>query len=183
MLLVIWDMRGDSTTTEEKRHILLSYASQLPSRKGHEVFSFLKVFWWNSVSILGQVISHFMFPRGFLSALTIPSTVFHSPSQSGYSRCIHHDKITANVQAKKARACIPKNKTNFLQSNRFLEGWLFTKYLAMWLAYCLLRLKKFNSSYKINVFLVYLNFTTAGGKKYSLLNDQSSLKEPFLLLQ
>lgn len=120
-------MRGDSTTTEEKRHIFFSYASQLPSRKGHEVFSFLKVFWWNSVSILEQAMFHFMFPRGFLSALTIPSTVFHSPSQSGYARCIHHDKITANVQATKARAYIPKNKTNVLQSNRLLEGWFFYK--------------------------------------------------------
>ena len=175
-------MRGDSTTTEEKRHIFFSYASQLPSRKGDEVFSFLKVFWWNSVSILKQAMFHFIFPRGFLSALTIPSTIFHSPSQRGYARCIHHSKITANVQATKARAYIPKNKTNFLQSNRLLERWLFTKYLAMWLAYCLLRLKKFSSSHKINVFLAYLNFTIAGGKKHSLLNDQSSLKQPFLLL-
>ena len=90
-------MRGDSTTTEEKRHIFFSYASQLPSRKGDEVFSFLKVFWWNSVSILKQAMFHFIFPRGFLSALTIPSTIFHSPSQSGYARCIHHDKIAANI--------------------------------------------------------------------------------------
>lgn len=117
------DMRRDSTIPEEKkRHILFSHAFQLPSRKGTKFIP---------ESLLVKFSEHFgagnipfYVPRGFFSALTIPSTILKSSHQSGYIRWFTTVRLLQTYRQKKAGTCIPRTKQTFCNQHRLLEGWL-----------------------------------------------------------
>lgn len=124
-------------------------------------------------------MSHLILPRVVFSCFY--TTILHSPHQSGYIRCIHHNKITANIQAKKDKVMYFQEQNKFSAINMdFLKvGFYIMKIFGNM---AIILSAQATRSYKINAFLAYLNFTADEGTKYSLMTDPSSLKQPFLLV-